>query len=735
MKDKGLLCFFKQFIYLENGIITTKNKGLLYALSFILPIFVFSVAYYNAGVFTNHALTVNDLHTQYINFLSYYRNDMLQNGIFYSFAKDFGGNFYGVFTYYLMSPLNLITFLFKPQHLEYAVVVIMMLKTGLSGLFFFFFLSKQSAKQDMVTLAFSLCYSLSSCFVVWHYHILWQDAFYLLPLIMLGVQKTLNGKGSKFFIATFTAALIINYYMAYMIGIFVIVYFVYDLIKAGKSVAILPKFLRMAKAAVISALLSAFITVPTIYSLLQGKADYNDIIGLEVNFIVVKLFDFVPKLLNSGFDGLGSSSKPYVYSSAVVIVFVLMFFFLKNISKREKIATAFVIIFIVVSAMLRPLFLAFHMFSVPNAFPYRFIFLLSFFLVLTAYKAISNFSQINFKIFITVSAVLCVVMLVLVLIHPFDILVLNIIVTFSLFFITALLLVAAKHKKTLLNAIILIVLFDVGLNTVSLIQGNYEWLTYEEKDEFENNYSVINSEIDNVDETGFYRIYNDDTAKNVNNSFKYGFNNYYMSFTSLPESYAYSIMRMYIIPCKNEDLAKAIFGVKYTLQNGKLIEEEEAFPLIFTANNSIYEQKSRNLTQFAHNIYGQGQTDSNWPPDIQLKEIVGIANENVLNLAQNKNRITATVNTEDNNTVALSTIVFDEGWSVKVNGEKVPTTKFLSGLLSFPLQEGENTIVLTYTPKGFIMGAITSLLCLSIIIAFQIYLCIKKGEKKTEQRR
>ena len=61
----------------------------------------------------NSLLTV-DLAGQYIAFFNAFKN-ILDGSInmFYSFSKTLGGNMYGLLTYYLMSPFNLLLVFFE----------------------------------------------------------------------------------------------------------------------------------------------------------------------------------------------------------------------------------------------------------------------------------------------------------------------------------------------------------------------------------------------------------------------------------------------------------------------------------------------------------------------------------------------------------------------------------------------------------------------------------------------
>lgn len=74
-----------------------------------------------------------------------------------------------------------------------------------------------------------------------------------------------------------------------------------------------------------------------------------------------------------------------------------------------------------------------------------------------------------------------------------------------------------------------------------------------------------------------------------------------------------------------------------------------------------------------------------------------------------EDRIEGTVTTAEDGTVMLTTIPYDEGWHITVDGEEIEYSKALDSLISFKLDSGEHTIVMRYMSKEFKTGAAVSL--------------------------
>ncbi len=84
------------------------------------------------------------------------------------------------------------------------------------------------------------------------------------------------------------------------------------------------------------------------------------------------------------------------------------------------------------------------------------------------------------------------------------------------------------------------------------------------------------------------------------------------------------------------------------------------------------------------------------------------------------------INIKDNN-ILYTSIIFDKGWQVKVNGKNKEPILIADSLLGIELEKGENIVELKYYPRGFFIGITTSTGTLFIII---VYLFIKRYKNK-----
>ena len=84
----------------------------------------------------------------------------------------------------------------------------------------------------------------------------------------------------------------------------------------------------------------------------------------------------------------------------------------------------------------------------------------------------------------------------------------------------------------------------------------------------------------------------------------------------------------------------------------------------------------------------------------------------------------------------LLTIPYDEGWTVKVDGEKVSTYRVGDALTGVDLTEGSHQIEMNFTPSGLDAGSLISIVCIALFLfsaMLEQYSQKKKEQKKQEE--
>ncbi len=397
---------------IQNRIATFSYSYLFYA--FAVPFALMYLIYLSQGIhpFGNGSVLVLDLNGQYVYFFESLRNAVFGDGSFlYTFFRALGGEYMGMYAYYLASPLSYLVCLFPASRILEALLTIILIKTGLCGLTFGFYLHKHSKNPNKVIIvAFSVMYALCSFAVVHQNNVMWTDAIIWLPIIAYSIEQLiLNGK-YKLFVISLALTMMSNYYIGYMVCIFCVVYFFYYYISCGKDVCNptskkyhgLISFIRFGVAAIIAAAIAAFIILSAYYSLSFGKNEFSDPNwALKAKF---DLLDFFTKFLPGAYDTVRPNGLPFVYCGVLVLVTVPIYFTCKAIKAREKIASLALIGFFILCFIASPLDLIWHGFQNPNWLNHRYSFMLCFILLILAYKGYANLRRCNEKFILAICA-------------------------------------------------------------------------------------------------------------------------------------------------------------------------------------------------------------------------------------------------------------------------------------------------------------------------------------------
>lgn len=367
-------------------------------LSFILPV---SIALIACGLNKNfpigdYTLNVYDGSLQHTGFISYYKEVLLGNeSLFYSLKGALGYNFFATFIYYLVSPLNILIIFFKTQDITIFYSILFYIKIGLCGissliLFNYF-------KRRKSNIIFSSCYALMAYNIVYYSNYMWIDSVIMAPLIILGIEKYVNDNKKLFYVIPLGISILLNFYIGYMLVIFSLLYFTYKALIKKTSIN-----KKQVKDFIVLTVLTGFSTsiflIPVFFELLNGKlALYTD--ADQTNYFVFSL-DFINTFYKLSLGSFGkkdiSYGTPNVYCSIFVISLVLLFFFNKKITNREKIVTGSVIAFYLLSFSFNLIDYAWHMFQRPIWFPNRYSFTFSLFLIIIAVKSFNNIESLKF---------------------------------------------------------------------------------------------------------------------------------------------------------------------------------------------------------------------------------------------------------------------------------------------------------------------------------------------------
>ena len=345
---------------------------------------------------------------------------------FYSWNTGGGGAFLGNYFNYLSSPVgDLIALAAGHKNIPEAIGVMVLVKNALAASTLAYYLKKKHGRNDFTISAFGLMYAFCGFFIAYYWNIMWIDAMYLLPLVVLGIENIINERKCKLYVLALAFSFFANYYMSYMICIFSVFYFLVHFISTsnikhnysdmplktdenGNSAPttlnkiLYNKFLRsgvlFAFSSIIAVMLVAVALIPTYFCLKSCSATSGtfpseaDIYNNVFDFLANHLASLEPTIRSSG-----DTVLPNVYCGVLTVLLVPLYLFCDKIPAKVKGSHIVMLAIFFLCFNLNMANYILHAFHFPNDLPFRFSFIYSFFLVTMGYEVLTHIQSISSK--------------------------------------------------------------------------------------------------------------------------------------------------------------------------------------------------------------------------------------------------------------------------------------------------------------------------------------------------
>lgn len=184
-----------------------------------------------------------------------------EKSLFLNLANGGGMNFYGVFFFFLSSPFTFLVALVEKANIPFFMNVLVILKLCLSAFTSGFVLQRLSKNTHWgVASALGSAYSLCGYAMLFYQNIMWLDMMYIFPLVVLGVYRLIEDSKPLMLTVTLTLSVIFNFYISFMVFLFVIFFFgAFAIIYRNADRKI---YVNLGVAGFLSLLCSAFVWVP-----------------------------------------------------------------------------------------------------------------------------------------------------------------------------------------------------------------------------------------------------------------------------------------------------------------------------------------------------------------------------------------------------------------------------------------------------------------------------------------
>ena len=370
-----------------------KRKSLtVYIVSFLLPFMLTWVFYLAADIAPvgSKVIMTGDLDKQFVDFFSYFKSVFTtKNDALYTLEKNLGGDMPGFAAYYINDPLLFLLFLFPGKYIALGISVLFSVQTALCGLTGCVYLNKTprfagegNGHAGICSVIFSTAYAMNGFIFGYQPLIIYFSNLIILPLILLMFDRILLSYKKRYMISySLLLALYIfmNYYMGFMLMIFLILYSAFHMINDGTEIK---RFIPAVVSSVSGVLIASFSLLPTLLSL-EGEKN-----TAMADWSIYRKFRFID-LPGCFFSGMSRNDRmPFVYCSVFVLICALCYFLRpdKDSKLREKLSYIFLIVALSVSMYINPIDNIWHGFNNPVGFPWRYSYFLSMVIIMAGYE-------------------------------------------------------------------------------------------------------------------------------------------------------------------------------------------------------------------------------------------------------------------------------------------------------------------------------------------------------------
>ncbi len=369
-----------------------------YLLAFFIPLLIIFIGAVVRGIapFGDYTLMAIDAWGQYFPMLREMKRAFRSLDFSYSFTGALGFDLTAQSAYYTNSPLWYLLFLLPGELTPGQVDMMVFIRFALASLTFTYYMTSHTGEKNWKILIFGLGYAFSGYTFAFINQFMWMDAVVLFPLVLLGIERLYKGQGGYLL---YTGSLFLtiysNFYIAYAVCIFAVLWFFYLTFTEKKS------FKEWFFAAVrfgICSLAAGILNLPVLMPLLSA---ISKTLASQKGFGgELKLYHTMSELLvmlipyQKSSLAYGAPNLYFGFFGALIAVFSLLS---TKISLKKKLAYIFLIVFMLFSFNFNLLDFIWHGFHFPNQLPGRQSFIFCFLGASAAFYGYKTISEIPVK--------------------------------------------------------------------------------------------------------------------------------------------------------------------------------------------------------------------------------------------------------------------------------------------------------------------------------------------------
>ena len=375
-----------------------KEDKLPLLLSFLLPIVIMLGVFAGKEIFPfgDESFLRTDMYHQYAPFLAEFARTLKAGGsLTYSTEIGLGTNFVALFAYYLSTPFNWFLLLVPAGWVIEFMTYLIVLKIGFCGLTAGIYLKEHFRRNDLGIPVIATCYALSGYLAAYSWNNMWLDCLWLAPLILLGLEKLVRKNQPFLYCITLAFGILSNYYIAIMLCIFMVLYFVCEMIllprKTPKEYAV--KMMLFGVFSLLAGGLSAILLLPA-YRCLLTTASASSTFPTSFSSYFSVLEMLARHMVNVEVE-IGLEHWPNIYSGVICLLLFPLYIINPKVEAKEKIVKTSLLVLMLLSFSLNIPNYIWHGMHYPNSLPCRQSFLYTFVLLTMCYDGLRRARELS----------------------------------------------------------------------------------------------------------------------------------------------------------------------------------------------------------------------------------------------------------------------------------------------------------------------------------------------------
>lgn len=402
----------------KSGADETRRVKRLFLYTFLAAFVIMLIAFATEKVypFGDRQMLVIDARDQYYPFMLNMQQRMRGVGsMLYTRDVGLGMNFWSLMAYYAFSPLNLLLVLVPSALLREFMMVITAVKIGLAASFMAILVAHLRPtllkKSYVYPMLFGLAYAFSTYLMGYYWCIIWLDSIALLPLVILGLYRMLEGGSPYLYTVSLGVAILSSFYIGFIICMFIAFYYFYAYYvhrerhgRKGKR-AFFGMTGKVILYSAVGILLSGIVLFPAYKAVNLSSAGnikfpkVTDITN-SFNFVVDRM---MPMSKPVKLDLYGA---PNIAAGAFSLYAIYLYFRSKKVPVAEKSLSLLIVLFFFLGFTTKILNFIWHGFHFPNGIPFRNAFALVFFILVlgaTGYSYLSGEDRPRLHVFVAIA--------------------------------------------------------------------------------------------------------------------------------------------------------------------------------------------------------------------------------------------------------------------------------------------------------------------------------------------